>query len=272
MEGKSAAAVVPEVGGFAAAHGALMIEDAAQEEPEHLAAAVELHLAGGSFERVAVKDDDLLATLAGDHFQTLAELEFFGGKDLGIEPAHFAEGGGLDEDEGTGEPFLEAAGEVPELGDEVGDEHLFIERHGGAAGEDFAGGNLVCDIGEEGAGGMRVGIDEDEPVAGGGGGAGIAGAADLVEGFEDDVRAGGAGDLGGAVGGVVVADDELKFPAAVGEGGGGGQDLRKRGAEELFLVEGGDDDGDTHGEKIAANAGIATGASFLVVHFPVDDF
>jgi hypothetical protein len=125
-----------------------------------------------------------------------------------------------------------------------------------------AGGDLISDVLKQRAAGVRVGIHKNEPVAGGGAGAGIPGAADLVEGFEHDERARSAGDVAGAVGGIVVADDELEFPAARGEGGGGGFDLREGGAEELFLVEGGDDDGNLHGQKIACGGGFATGASF----------
>ena len=66
---------------------------------------------------------------------------------------------------------------------------------------------------------MGIGIDEDEPITGSGSSAGVAGAGDLVDGFEDDFGTGGAGDFGGFVGGIVVADDELGFPAALAEGG-----------------------------------------------------
>jgi hypothetical protein len=64
----------------------------------------------------------------------------------------------------------------------------------------------------------------------------------LVKGLEDNVGAGGAGDFGGFVGGIVVADDEFGLPTAVVKGGQGGVDVTKSFAETAFFVKGGDDD------------------------------
>ena len=106
---------------------------------------------------------------------------------------------------------------------------------------------------------MRIGVHKNKPVAGGNAGAAVAGAADLIDRLENHFRAGSAGDVGGAVGGVLVADDQFKFPAARGEGGGGGFNFRERCTEEFFLIEGGDDDGNSHAVKIAVAAAFSTG-------------
>src|ERR1039458_6801252 len=98
---------------------------------------------------------------------------------------------------------------------------------------------------------MRVGVHKNQPVAGGGGGAGVPRAGNLVDRLEHDAGP------GGAVGGIVVADEEFKFPAEPGEGTGGGADLGPRRAEELLLVEGGDDDGNLHAANITGAAGFA---------------
>ena len=80
-------------------------------------------------------------------------------------------------------------------------------------------------------------------MAGGGGSAGVASAADLVDGLGHDLGTFGPRDLGGAVGGVVVADDEFPGEAVGGEGGvGGGFYGLKRGAQELLFVESRNDD------------------------------
>ena len=101
---------------------------------------------------------------------------------------------------------------------------------------------------------MRVGVHENQPVAGGRRRAGIAGAANLVERLEHHFCARRAGDLAGAVGGIVVADDEFKFPAASGERRRRRFNFCERGAEEFFLVERGDDDGDFHAQDCKSKA------------------
>ena len=103
------------------------------------------------------------------------------------------------------------------------------------------------EVGEEFWGRGGVGVDEEEPVAGGGLGAGVAGAADLVEGLEDDAGADGAGEVGSGVGGIVIADNDFPGDVGGGEGGGGGLvDRREGGGEEFGLVPGGDDDAEFH--------------------------
>lgn len=69
---------------------------------------------------------------------------------------------------------------------------------------------------------MGIGIDEDEPIARRSRGAAVSGAGDLVNGFEDDVGSGGAGDFGGFVGGIIVADDQFGLPIAFVKSGQGG--------------------------------------------------
>lgn len=121
---------------------------------------------------------------------------------------------------------------------------MAIEFYGAAAGQVFTGSDLFGDAVEEGRAGMGIGIDKDEPIAGSSGSATVSGAGDLVEGFEDDFCSGGAGDFSGFVSGIVVADDEFGFPAALMESGKGGVDVAQSIAEALFFVEGRDDGGD----------------------------
>lgn len=121
---------------------------------------------------------------------------------------------------------------------------MAIEFHSATASETFAGGNLVGDALEERWARMRVGIDKDEPIAGSGGCAGVSGAGDLVDGFEDDFRSGRLGDLGGLVCRVVVADDEFGFPAPLRECGKRGVNVAQSFAQAPFFVVGWDDDRD----------------------------
>ena len=77
---------------------------------------------------------------------------------------------------------------------------MTIEFDGAASRHAFAGGDLFGDAVKEGWTGMGIGVDKDEPVTRGRRGAGISGSGDLVDGFEDDVGAGGTGDFGRFVG------------------------------------------------------------------------
>ncbi len=99
---------------------------------------------------------------------------------------------------------------------------------------------LRGDVVEEGGARARVGVDEDEPIAGGGFGAATSARPIKLMGLEDDVGAGGAGDFRGAIGGVVCRALTMSSVscAAPGEGGHGiGVTWAKGFAEELFLVE-----------------------------------
>ena len=121
---------------------------------------------------------------------------------------------------------------------------MAIENHSAAAGEAFAGIDLVGDAVEQGRAGMGIGIDEDKPVSGSGGSAGVAGASDLVDGFENNFGSGGAGDFGGCVSGVVVADDEFGLPIALMKNGNSSVDVTKGFAKAAFFIESGDNDRD----------------------------
>ena len=164
-------------------------------------------------EGMAMEDDDAPAGFAGEDFEAFAEVDFFGGVEFAAEAAEFPEGAGLAEDEGAGEQSEAAADAVPKFGEEAGKGEVAIETDGGAAGEAVAAGDLPGDVFEEFGAGVGIGIDEDEPIAGGGGGTGISGAGNLVVWFENDFCAGVTGEFGGAVGGVVVADDDFGLPA-----------------------------------------------------------
>ncbi len=221
------------------------------KQPDMLTRRIQSHLARRCQDGVAMQDDNAFVFGAREFFEAFAEFDFFAGEEVDVESAEFSERSGFAKDERAGHPAQHAAGEIPEGGDSVAAGVSGFEADGAAAGEAAAGGDLRGDVVKEGGARVRVGVDEDEPVAGGGFGAAIARAADLVDGFEDDAGSGGAGDFRGAIGGVVVAHDEFALPSAPGKGGHGIADLAKGFAEELFFIERRDDDGDAHSEKVS---------------------
>ena len=88
---------------------------------------------------------------------------------------------------------------------------------------------------------MRIGVDEDQPVAGRSRRARVACARDLIDRLEDDLCLFLARDEGGPVGRIVVADDEFPAAGAV-EGPRRRLDAIKRPGEQALLVERRNDD------------------------------
>src|SRR5690242_17040589 len=99
------------------------------------------------------------------------------------EHAEFPERGGVAKDERAGHQAEHAARTIPQRGDDSVGALAGFEAYGAAAGEALAGGDVRGDVIEERGAGVCVGVDEDEPIAGGGAGAAIARAADLVDVF-----------------------------------------------------------------------------------------
>src|ERR1017187_10620935 len=137
------------------------------------------------------------------------------------ESADFSERRGFDKNKRTGQPAAHPAGIVPQLRDESRHKMFFIQPDGHAARETTTGTNLLRHVRKQFRARMRVGVHEDQPVAGGGSGTGVPRAGNLVDRLEYDSGPGGASDIGGGVGGIVVADDKFKFQAEPRDGGGG---------------------------------------------------
>ena len=93
------------------------------------------------------------------------------------------------------------------MGDQSGTEGGFIQPDGGTARQAAAGCHRLGHVIKKPFAGMGIRIHKDQPVAGGCRSSGIAGAGDLVDGLKHHLGPGGAGNVGGAVGGIVVADD-----------------------------------------------------------------
>ena len=190
--------------------------------------------------------EDMDATCGGapNFFQGAAEMNLFAGEEAGIEPADPAEGLGLAAHEGTGGP-AEPAGQRISHHDPKGPEpgQWLIHLHAATQGDETVRIQVLDQGGEQLRGGKGIGVDEQQPIPGGQGSAAVAGAPDLIDGFEDDGGSGLAGDVGGAVGGIIVAHDQLAFPAQAGQALAGPPDMLQGFGQEFLLVEGGNDDG-----------------------------
>ena len=96
---------------------------------------------------------------------------------------------------------------------------------------------------------MGIGVHKDQPVAGGRRRAGISRAGDLIDRLEYDGRARRPCDLRRAVMGIVVTDNQFTFPANLRERATRQLDLREGFAQNFFLIEGRDNDGNFHARK-----------------------
>ncbi len=94
---------------------------------------------------------------------------------------------------------------------------MLVQPQGCAACEESTGNDLFGDIGKEFCAGMRVGIHEDQPVAGRRRRAGISCSCDLIDWLKNDGRSGCARNPRRAIGGIVVAHDQFDFPATLGK-------------------------------------------------------
>ena len=89
------------------------------------------------------------------------------------------------------------------------------DRH--PAGQTATGTDLLRNFGKQSGVGTRIRIHKNQPVAGGRRRAAIPGAGDLIDRLEHNGCARRARDFGRAVGGIVVAHNQFKVPAALRE-------------------------------------------------------
>ena len=69
--------------------------------------------------------------------------------------------------------------------------------------------------------------------------AAVAGAADLIYRLENDLGAACAGNFRRAIGGIVIANNDLEFPMSRRNGLSRREDALQRGGEQFLLVESG---------------------------------
>jgi len=191
-----------------------VLENRAQKKSAQLTSGIELRLACGSFDGMPVEDHDFPFRFAREFFEAQAQVQFLGGIKFVAEATNLPECRRLDKNKRTGHEPREPARIIPQVRNESGDEQFFIEPYGDAASQDFVGGNFFRDVGKKFFARIRIGIHKHQPITGGNGGAGITGAGDLIDRLKNYFRPGGAGDVGGAIGGIIIADEQFELPAA----------------------------------------------------------
>jgi len=226
-----------------AGQGAALIKNCAEKKTEVFAFRVKFHFSRGSNKRVPVKNDNSFSCIARQFFQPLAEFQFFRREQFMAEAANFTERCRLAKNKWTSEQLENPAGAVPKPSDDYGGKMVLVQPDRRAARETLAGKNLRRDIGKQFRAGMRIGVHKSQPVAGRCVRAGISRASNLVDRLKHNGRARRARDFRRAVGGIVVADDQFALPADFCESICRLFDLRERGAQQSFFIEGRNDDG-----------------------------
>ena len=180
---------------------------------------VELHLPRGSHEWMPMQDDNLFFPVSFcGAFSTAGQIPILPPQNnLMTEAAELSERVcPLAKNKCSGQKSFPAAGQVPEARDGSGDKILFVQPHRRAAGEIFAGNNCFGDIGKKFRAWLRVRVHKNQPVAGRRRRAGIRRAGNLIsDGFKHDYCARPPCDFRRAVGGIIVAHDQFKFPATL---------------------------------------------------------
>ena len=191
-------------------------------------------------ERMPAKDDDRPPFVAGEALQPPEEIDLLGRKELLIESTDLAERRGLQEHERSRRPLADSAERVPDGERDNGARAVEYDR--APACQASPALDLISRIREEFYARSRVRVDEHEPVPVSVRCTRVPRAGDLIERLEDDSRTGRAGDFGGAVGGIVVTDDQLREPSARPERRHRGADALERLRQQPLLVERRDDD------------------------------
>ena len=94
---------------------------------------------------------------------------------------------------------------------------FFIHPDRHSAGQAAAGIDLLRNFGKQSGARTRIRVHKNQPVAGGRRRAAIPGAGDLIDRLEHNGGARRARDFGRAIGGIVVAHNYFKIPAALRE-------------------------------------------------------
>lgn len=212
-----------------------------------------MNFSGGSAQRIPMQNDDASPLLFCQFVKPFAQIDFFGGKKLVVEPADGAKSIARAKNERARHPTADAAEPVPGKGGAIGHKMALVQAHRATPSQAPAQFHLRRHFGKQLHRRVRVGIDENKPVSRRGCRPGITGAGDLIDRFKNHGCARGARDFGGGVRGIVIANDQFRFPSAPGKAAHGLADFPQGGRQQLFFVECRDYDRNFHRIKLTEN-------------------
>ena len=195
---------------------------------------------------MTVEDHDRSVCPASHFSQSGAQFHLLTRKELLAETPELPKGRGFDKNKRAGKPLAHSTEEIPTPHNDSADEMLFVHPNRGSSTQAPAGGDCLRRIGKQRLARIGIGVDEEQPIPIGRRRAAIAGASDLIDGFEHHRRSGGSRDGRRTVRGIVVAHDDLRLPPHARKHRRRRVQVFQRPREQQFLIKGGDDDGYLH--------------------------
>src|SRR5258706_9946334 len=165
---------------------------------------------------MAVENHDGPFLAAGQALQPPEQIDLLARVQLLAEPARLAERRRIAKDKRPRGPLVDSAQRIPHSDPDSGQERgsgVRILEGNGASPCETSRTDGARGLAKKLHAGIRICIHEKDPVPAGAGGAGVARAAYLVDRLRYDLGSRRYSDLRRAVGGIVVAHDQLRFPA-----------------------------------------------------------
>lgn len=197
-----------------------------------------------------MQNDHPLAGAARPFLDAPREIDFFTGVQFEVESADFPKRRRFAKNERTRRQAQRSAQKIPRLREHTTPEMSLIELNCASACQTAVSLDLCGDISKKPRARMRVRIDKHQPGTRSGPRSRIAGSGDLVDGLKNDLRPGVGGQSGGAIRGIVIADDQFGFPPPFGEGDTRPLYGAERLPNEFLLIKCRHDDGDFHGRYL----------------------
>jgi len=197
-----------------------------------------------------VQDHESFSGFLCQLFQSPAQFQLLTGERFLAEAAEFSERRRFDEDERADEQSPPTEPKVHEPCNQGDEKSPSIPAKGRATCQTIAGADFFCHVGKQFRAGMGIGVHKNQPVASGRRRPGISRSGDLIDRLKYDGCARRPRDFRRPVIGVIVADDQFGFPSASRERAARRLDLHEGFAQQFFLVEGRNDDGNFHRESV----------------------
>ena len=184
-----------------------------------------------------MQNDRPLSGGARQLFQPFAQINLLSGKEPVVETTNLSKRHGFAKNKRSRRILPQPADPIPKLSHQTGEEISAIQFNRAAAIEKIARLNRVRHLREEFRPRMRVRIHEHQPIAGSRLRPLIARPRNLVHRFKHHRRARHPRQFCGAVGGVVIANDQFALPAARLKSGHRLPNRSQACAEQLLLVK-----------------------------------
>lgn len=216
------------------------------EKPQMFRLAVKMHLPGGGHETLLRNDRHAQSTRSREFFQPRAELDFFARKKFIAEPAQLPKKLRLAHHERARRPSSHKADQIPSSHQDPRQECARIQPHQAAAAGIASGLDSLRHRREQLRMRKRIRIHKNDPLTRRRGCAAVPRPGDLVHRFENNGRPQALRQFRGSIGGIIVANNQLRFPPFPGENLTGVFHRGERRHDELLLIEGWNNDRNLH--------------------------